>query len=54
VSKDAHFLRQDGKTPGPLLQLDIGVRYQMCRIGGRPWSGGASYRGVNLEIPPFS
>jgi len=34
VSKDAHFPRQDGKTPGPLLQLDIEAFYVMCRIGG--------------------
>jgi len=54
VSKDAHYLRQDGKTPGPLLQLDIGVRHVMCRIGGRLWSVGASRRGVNLEIPPLA
>jgi hypothetical protein len=26
----------------------------MCRIGGRLRSGGASHRGVNLEIPPFN
>ena len=26
----------------------------MCRIGGRLGSGGASCRGVNLEIPPFT
>ncbi len=25
----------------------------MCRIGGRQLSGGASYQGVNGEIPPF-
>ena len=25
----------------------------MCRIGGRLRSGGASFRGVVLEIPPF-
>ena len=25
----------------------------MCRIGGRLRSGGASFRGVNVEIPPF-
>ena len=25
----------------------------MCRIGGRLRSGGASFRGINLEIPPF-
>jgi len=54
VSKDAHYLRQDGKTPEPLLQLDIGVWHVMCRIGGRLWNGGASFRGANLEIPPFS
>jgi hypothetical protein len=53
VSKDAHYLRQDGKTPEPLLQLDIGVWHVMCRIGGRLRSGGASFRGANVEIPPF-
>ena len=54
MSKDAHYLRQDGKTPEPLLQLGIGVWYAMCRIGGRLRSVGASRRGVTLEIPPFA
>ena len=52
MSKDAHYLRQDGKTPEPLLQLDIDVWYTLCRIGGRQRSGAARCRGVNLEIPP--
>jgi len=30
----ARYARQDGKTPGPLLQLDIGVRFGLCRSGG--------------------
>ena len=53
VSKDAHYSRQDGKTPGPLLQLDIGALHVMCRIGGSRRSARASGRGDNLEIPPF-
>src|SRR3712207_7459386 len=28
TSKDARYARQDGKTPGPLLQLGIGVRFR--------------------------
>ena len=31
----ARYAQQDGKTPGPLLQLDIGVWDVLCRIGGR-------------------
>jgi len=53
VSEDAHYLRQDGKTPEPLLQLDIGAWFTLCRIGGRLRSGGASRRGATVEIPPF-
>jgi hypothetical protein len=53
VSKDAHYLRQDGKTPEPLLQLGIGAWYMTCRIGGRLRNCGASCGGVTLEIPPF-
>ena len=53
MSKDAHYPRQDGKTPEPLLQFDIGIRYAMCRIGGRLGSRGASFCGVVVEIPPF-
>src|ERR1700752_989090 len=54
TSKDARFAQQDGKTPGPLLQLDIGARDGLCRIGGRLGKGHASGLGVNLEIPLWS
>ena len=37
---------------GPLLQLDIELCPALCRIGGRLGSGGASHRGVIVEIPP--
>src|SRR2546421_11066416 len=37
---------------GPLLQLGIGFRYALCRIGGRLGSRGVSLGGVNVEIPP--
>ena len=36
----------------PLLQLDVGFWYLLCRIGGRLGSVGASQRGVAVEIPP--
>src|SRR5215203_3356484 len=36
----------------PLLQLGSGARKGLCRIGGSPRSGGASFRGGILEIPP--
>ena len=35
TSKDARYAQQDGKTPGPLLYLDIGTRNGLCSIGGR-------------------
>ena len=35
VFKDARYAQKDGKTPGPLLYLDIGVRNGLCSIGGR-------------------
>src|SRR5918996_4404532 len=31
TSKDARYARQDGKTPGPSLQLDIGIWMSLCR-----------------------
>ena len=37
----------------PLLQLNAGFGYIMCRIGRRLRSGYASIRGVNVEILPF-
>ena len=37
---------------GPLLQLDIGSWYALCRIGGSLGSIGASQCGGNVEIPP--
>ena len=39
---------------GPLLQLDIGFRYGLCRIGGSLGSWGVSLGGGNVEIPPCS
>ena len=39
---------------GPLLQLDVGFRYGLCRIGGSQGSRGVSFGGGNLEIPPSS
>ena len=45
-----------GKTERPrepLLQLDIGVRYSLLRIGGRLRTGDFGRRGANLEIPPL-
>src|SRR5882762_4726821 len=39
---------------GPLLQLDVGSRYGLCRIGGSLGSWGASPGGGNVEIPPCS
>src|SRR3712207_712875 len=54
TSKDARYARQDGKTPGPSLQLDIGVRFGLCRIGGRRGSRHASVGGVAVEIPLWS
>jgi hypothetical protein len=36
---------------GASLQLNIGFRYFMYRIGGRLGSRGASLCGVNLGIP---
>ena len=45
--------RSRTKRPrGALLQLDIGLSFRLCRIGGRLRSGCASIRGVALEIPP--
>ena len=38
----------------PSLQLNIDFGQVMCRIGGRLRSGGASFRGVDVEIPPFT
>src|SRR3712207_8480288 len=49
TSKDARYARQDGKTPGPSLQLDIGVRFGLCRIGGRLGSPHASVDGVAVD-----
>src|SRR3989344_6313547 len=47
-------VRSRTKRPrGALLQLDIGPRYNMCRIGGRLRSPGASRGGANGEIPPL-
>ena len=47
-------------TPGgterprePLLQLNAGFGYMMCRIGRRQRFGYASIRGVVVEILPF-
>ena len=37
----------------PLLQLNIGIGWTMCRIGGRLRTGLARGWGVILEIPPF-
>ena len=46
--------RGRAKRPhGALLQFDIGLRFRMCRIGGRLGSWGASLGGVNLEIPAW-
>ena len=38
----------------PLLQLSVDVGHAMCRIGGRLRGGNASYRGADVEIPPFT
>ena len=38
----------------PLLQLDVGFGYELCRIAGRLRSRGVSFCGVNLEIPACS
>ena len=51
--EDTVYPRKDGKTPAPLLQLDIGFWDMMCRIGGRLGSMLARVCGVTLEIPPF-
>ena len=37
----------------PLLQLNAGFGYMMCRIGRRLRSRNASFCGVTLEILPF-
>jgi len=39
---------------GPLLQLDVGSWFGLCRIGGSLGSCGASRGGDNVEIPPWS
>ena len=46
--------RRTERPRGPLLQFGIGFWSELCRIGGRLGSMGASSCGVNLEIPPFS
>ena len=37
----------------PLLQLNAGFGYMMCRIGRRLRSRDASFGGVDVEILPF-
>src|SRR4029078_2871169 len=44
--------RRTERPRGPLLQLDVGLWYVLCSIGGRLGSIGASQCGANLEMPP--
>jgi len=46
--------RSRTKRPrGALLQLDTGLGFSLCRIGGRQRSQGASLGGAAGEIPPW-
>ena len=51
VSKDADYPHQDGKTPGALLQLVIGLRVLLRSVVGRIWRFGFGRTGSANETP---
>ena len=53
TGENTGYPRLDRKTPEPLLQLEVGVRLWMRRIGGRLGSCPSGGSGAALEIPPF-